>query len=136
LLDTLKTILSNLVKCGGPLIKMAVKLDKTMEIAGDGEPVLIAEILRKALPYDVLKREASKTGISVIFVKSWVLISGIITNSTLGRETTHQLHAYLSLMGRLESTAEHAITEANEVDVNSKLIKLTGQDLHQTMLGD
>ena len=41
-LDTLKTILSNLIKCRGPLIKMAVKLDKTMEIAGDGEPVLIA----------------------------------------------------------------------------------------------
>ena len=37
-LDTLKTILSNLVKCRDPLIKMAVKLDKTMEIARDGEP--------------------------------------------------------------------------------------------------
>ncbi len=73
--DTLKTILSNLVKCRGPLIKMAVELDKTMEIAGDGESVLIAVPLHKALPdevlpYEVSKREASKTRISQIF-HSW-----------------------------------------------------------------
>jgi hypothetical protein len=39
-------------------------------------------------------------------------------------------------MGRLESTAKWAITEADEVDKNSKSIKLFDQDLHWMMQAD
>jgi hypothetical protein len=39
-------------------------------------------------------------------------------------------------MGRLALTAKRAITDANEVDKNSKSIKLTGQDLHRMFLAD
>ncbi|KAL3761327.1 hypothetical protein ACHAW5_001759 [Stephanodiscus triporus] len=104
---------------------MAKELDKRMEIVGTG---ILA-------PHEVTKR-TSKSRIAETPVKSWAVISGIVANSNLGRELTHQLQAYLSLMGRLETTAGHAISEANEVDRNSKSIKLTGQDLHRPMLGD
>ena len=133
---TLKIMFADLVKCRDPLIKMAKELDKRMEIVGDGDPALIAALLRQALPHEVTKRGSSKARIAETFVKSWAVISGIVANSNLGRELTHQLQAYLSLMGRLETTAGHAISEANEVDRNSKSIKLTGQDLHRPMLGD
>jgi hypothetical protein len=45
-------------------------------------------------------------------------LSVIIANRTLGRKLTHQLEAYLSLMGRLESTARLVIS--------SEVVRLTG----------
>jgi hypothetical protein len=133
---TLKAMYSDLVKCRGHLVKIAKEVDLRMEIVGDGKPVLIADLLRRALPFEVTKRATSKSGIAETFTKSWAILSGIVANSTLGRTLTHQLEAYLSLMGRLESTAEHAISEADEVGRNSKSVKLTGRELHRPMLGD
>ena len=115
---------------------LMAEVDLRMEIVGDRKPVLIADLLRHALPFEVTKRVTSKSGIAERFTKSWAILSGIIANTTLGRKLTHQLEAYLSLMGRLESTAEHAISEADEVDRNSKSVKLTGRELHRPMLGD
>jgi hypothetical protein len=126
---TLKTILSSLVECWGALVKIANELDHRMEIVGDGEPITIATLLRQVLGL-------SKAAITKIFVKAWAVISGIVVNFTFGRKLTHQLKAYLSLMGRLELTTFHAISEANKVGINSKSIKLIGQDLHQMMLED
>jgi hypothetical protein len=97
---------------------------------------MIAELFRQALPFEVTKRTASKAAIAKTFVKSWAILSGIVANTTLGRELTHQLKAYLSLMGRLETTAGLVISEADEVDQNSKSIKLSGCDLQRSMLGD
>jgi hypothetical protein len=74
--------------------------------------------------------------ITKIFVKTWAVISGIVANFTFGHKLTHQLEAYPSLMGRLESTAFHAISEANKVNANSKSIKLSSHDLHRMMLED
>jgi hypothetical protein len=133
---TLKTILSSLVKSRGALVTIENELDKRMVIEGDGEPITIATLLRQALPDAVSKRGSSKAAITEIFVKTWAVISGIVANFTFGRKLTHQLEAYLSLMGRLELTAFHAISEANKVDINSKSIKLFGQDLHRMMLED
>ena len=129
-------MLADLVQCRGPLIKIATELDHRMEIVGDGKPVLIANLLRQALPFEITKRTSSKSGIAETFVKSWAILSGIVANKNLGHELTHQLESYLSLMGRLESTAEHVLTKADEVDKNGKSIKLTGSELHRTMLKD
>ena len=133
---TLKTILSSLVESRGDLVKIANELDKRMVVEGDGEPITIATLLLQALPDAVSKRGSSKAAITEIFVKTWAVISGIVANFTFGRKLTHQLAAYLSLMGRLELTAFHAISEANKVDANCKSIKLSGQDLHRMMLED
>jgi hypothetical protein len=133
---TLKTIFSNLVGCRAALVKAAKEVDLRMEIVGDGEPVAIAELLRKALPFEATKRTTSKAAIAETFVKSWAILSGIVANTTLGRELTHQLEAYLSLMGRLESTAGLVISEADEANRNSKSIKLSGRDLQRSMLED
>jgi hypothetical protein len=135
-LGTLKAMFADLVQCRGPLLKIAKELDHRMEIVGEGKPVLIADLLLKAIPFEVTKRTSSKSEIAATFVKSWSVLSGIVANSSLSRELTHQLEAYLSLMGRLESTAEHAITEADEVEKNGKSIRLTGSELHRTMLKD
>ena len=107
-----------------------------MEIVGDRKPVLIADLLCQALPFEVMNRASSKYGIAKTFVKSWAILSGIVANKNLGRELSHQLESYLSLMGRLELTAEHVICEADEVDRNGKSIRLTGSELHWTMLND
>ena len=53
---TLKVMFADLVKCRGPLIKIAMELDHRMEIVGDGKPVLIADLLRQALPFEFTKR--------------------------------------------------------------------------------
>jgi hypothetical protein len=108
-----------------------------MEIVGDGQRVEIARLLCDSLPFELpARRKAQKSSIVEILVKCWAVVSGIVEHSTLGRDTTHKLDRYLSLMGRLTSTAKRAITEADEVDKNSKSIKLTGQDLHRMMLAD
>ena len=133
---TLKAMYSSLVKCRGPLLKAAKEVDSTMEIVGDGEPVAITELLRQALPFEVTKRTTSKSAIAETFIKSWAILSGIVANTTLSRELTHQLEAYLSLMGRLELTAGLVISTADKVDRNSKSIKLAGRDLQRSMLGD
>jgi hypothetical protein len=135
-LGTLKAMFADLVQCRGPLLKIAKELDHRMEIVGEGKPVLIADLLLKAIPFEVTKRTSSKSEIAATFVKSWSVLSGIVANSSLSRDLTHQLEAYLSLMGRLESTAEHAITEADEVEKNGKSFRLTGSELHRTMLKD
>ncbi len=49
---------------------------------------------------------------------------------------THQLEPFLNLVGRVKLASWWAITKANEVDKNSKLIKLTDKDLHRMMLKD
>jgi hypothetical protein len=133
---TLKEMYSDLVKCRGPLLKAAKELDHRMEIVGDGKPVKIADLLRQALPFKATKRATSKSGMAKTFVKSWAILSGINANTTLGRKLTHKLEAYLSLTGRLKSTAGRVISKADEVDRNFKSIKLAGCDLHRPMLGD
>ena len=134
--STLKAIFTNLVGCRAALVKAAKEVDLRMEIVGDGEPVAIAELLRKALPFEASKRTTSKAAIAETFIKSWAILSGIVANTTLGRELTHQLEAYLSLMGRLESTAGLVISEADEANRSAKSIKLSGRDLQRSMLED
>ena len=57
---------------------------------GDGEPVAITKLLRKALPFEATKQTTSKAAIAETFVKSWAIlsVSGIVANTTLGRELT------------------------------------------------
>ena len=67
---TLKGLYSDLVKCRGPLLKIATELDHRMEIVGDGKSVLIANLLCQALPFEVMKRATLKSGIAETFVKN------------------------------------------------------------------
>jgi hypothetical protein len=133
--ETLRSILDKVIECRGVLIKMACDVDHAMEIAGDGERVEIAELLRKSVPFSVPKK-LSKSKICEMLVIAWAVISGIVANSILGREATHQLEPYLSMMSRVESTSRRAITEAEDVNKNTKSIKLTGRDRNRMMLED
>ena len=58
-LGTLKAMFADLVQCRGPLLKIAKELDHRMEIVGEGKPVLIADLLLKAIPFEVTKRTSS-----------------------------------------------------------------------------
>jgi hypothetical protein len=67
-LGTLKAMFADLVQCRGPLLKIAKELDHRMEIVGEGKPVLIADLLLKAIPFEVTKRTSSKSEIAATFM--------------------------------------------------------------------
>ncbi len=70
-IDTLRLILSKVIECRRTLFKIAIELDNTMEITGDGERVEIAELLHKSTPYSVPKKKSPKGRICEMLVVAW-----------------------------------------------------------------
>ena len=133
--DTLRTIFKSIVENRAYLLELAKEVDVTMVIQCDGEEVTIHDLLANKIPV-FFANKTTKSKVCELMVGVWSVLQGIVSNATIRRGATHELQAYLSLMGRVESTARRIISEADKADRNGKSIKLSSLEMNRMFLAD
>jgi hypothetical protein len=101
-----------------------------------GGGLTIKAMLTRAIPIDTPPVKTSKTKLCGLMVNVWAVLGPVTGNVSIRHVEMHDLQQYIKLMSRIERLAIHKIHEANNIDYNSKIHKLSAHAMDRKYMAD